>query len=108
MGYEYTIKIEKLDSAQFMQRTKDALKAIDLLFFYNSGGELLIKDPSVVSSWNYDVSMREEDGRRIHVVLVGWSFLIYKVFQEALSALAYEISDDEECISLEKMFRIMN
>ena len=106
MGYEYIIKIEELESTQFMQRTEDALKAIDLSFFYGAGGELRIKDPSVESSWTYDVSMKKEDGGRIHVVLVGWSFLIYKVFQEALSALSYEISDDGECINLQQMSRL--
>ncbi len=107
MSYEYTIKIGGGNLAKFMQQVESILSEGDLLFFYGPCDEFLIKDPAVASSWNYDISIKKED-QRIHVVLVGWSFLIYKVFQEALSGLAYEVSDDCASVSLEEMFKIKN
>lgn len=107
MSYEYTIKIYGENSTNFMRKAESIVEAANFLSFYGPCGEFLIKDPCVTSSWTYDISLKKED-QGVHIVLVGWSFLIYKAFREALSGLNYEISDDCTNVSLEEMFRIKN
>lgn len=108
MSYEYTIKIGSNKSFRLIESLEKFLKQSELKFFYRADGQFLIKDPSIESSWNYDVSVKSEGDGNFHVALVGWSPCLYDVFRDALMGQEYHVYDDDtgDNINLEGLFRI--
>jgi len=107
MSFEYTLKILSNKSIPLISNLEKVLDGGCLTYFHRPDGQFLIKDPSISSSWNYDISIKKETHGDFHIALVGWSLPIYQVFKEALKGQIYEIYDDDadEKISIENLFR---
>ncbi len=73
--------------------------------FYDGCGKLLIKDPELLNSWSYDISV-ESQSQELYLSIVGWNDNLYRLFKSSLKDIRYRIiDDDDEEISLEKVFR---
>ncbi|MCC4607777.1 hypothetical protein LL967_07820 [Xanthomonas campestris pv. zinniae] len=107
MSYEYTIQIGSKNAHELMQNLEKVIINFELKYFYRNA-QLLIKDPLIASSWNYDVSIKNNENGVYHIALVGWSVLLYEVFHVVLMDQFYEIYDDDtdEKITLKELFRI--
>ncbi|WP_152033927.1 hypothetical protein [Paracidovorax avenae] len=105
MTYEYTVEIQDAGGTEAIDLIKKAVILHRAICFYDGYGKLLIKDPELPNSWNYDISVAGQD-QKLHLSIVGWNNNLYRIFKFAMKDINYKIiDDDDEEISLEEVFR---
>lgn len=105
MAYEYTVKLKDYVGTEAIDSMKKAVILYHATCFYHGYGKLLIKDPELANSWNYDISVESQD-QELHLSIVGWNDNLYRIFKLSMKDIIYKIiDDDDEEVSLEEVFR---
>lgn len=105
MTYEYIVEFKGYFGKKAIDSMKKAVILHNAICFCDGSGKLLIKDPELTNSWNYDISV-ENQGQELHLSMVGWNDNLYRIFKLSMKDIIYKIiDDDDEEISLEEVFR---
>lgn len=107
MSYEYTLSLKMDDSVQKIIHGIKKFSEINRIVCFGKGEKLLLKDPSIKSSWDYDVSITNGSGC-LKLAVVGWSETLFAVVKASVEGVSYSVVDDDtdEIISLEQVFRL--
>lgn len=107
MSYEYTLNFNSDESWEKIIHGIEKFSEINQVLCFSKGENLLLKDPAIRSSWNYDVSITKGGGC-LKLAVVGWSETLFTVVKASIEGVSYFIVDDDtdEVISLEQVFRL--
>jgi len=101
MSYEYTFHLASQSADKVIAKLQSSS-----FFAYKNEFCIALKDPDILSDWNYDVRVFKENDKKLLFELTNKSLRLYELVKLSLSHIKYTLTelDDSEELILESIF----